>query len=239
MNEKTNLINDYRFQRFRPIRIQEHDLTSSDHHSQARMRRNYQILKSKKRFTFPIFFFVGLYISFLFLASFVFTLFEQKATETDQFYEINRELVTSLTSEQYELVMDLIEKSVQMHKNGIDVIGILNENRMMVNERDIETYKSTTNQQIKQSNDNLSTETPITGSTNERFVKSIDNSNDESVNLIDVKPETNRTIKKRLRRSIETDERSIITNQSMNRRKHNWEFQQALFYVVSIATTIG
>lgn len=216
INERTNLINnDYRFQRFRPIRIQEHDLTSSDQHSQPRMRQNYQVLKSKKRVTFPICFFVGLYISFLVLSSFIFTMFEQKMANTDSLFELQKRLMFSLNEEQYDLIQRLVEQSVLVQKSGLDVIGALHENRLMLNEQMIEST-------------GVHRSTPKHGD-----LDTTKNAKNESDYTTSDRPISSAMLSTAARPHI------TITNQIRNRKTYNWDFQQALFYVVSIATTIG
>jgi len=230
-NDRTNLLNndhnDYRYQRFRPIRIREHDLTTSD---QPRFRSNYQVLKSKKRFTFPICFFVSLYVAFLVLSSLIFTKFEQKLVNTDHFFEIQKNLMESQSTEQYDQIQQLIEHSVKLQKSGVDVIGILKENRILINKMMIEStgnqVKSNDNQIWTKSNNLNSHQTYLLTTPSTLF------------NTIDIENFTKYgTINETNNRNEKQD--NSTTNQMSNRKTYNWDLQQALFYVVSIATTIG
>ena len=227
LNERSNLLaNDhYRFQRFRPIR--EHDLANSDPHSEARIQRNYQVLKSKRRVTFPICFFVGLYIAFLVLSSAIFTMFEQRIVKTDQFFELQKTLMMSLSEEQYEMLERLVRQSVHIQKAGLDALEMLYDNKMIIIDELIAQPgygqdRSTTEDNQKSSAYHRSTTAP-SGMT------------DRSVTLqLSTIQQPANTITFSSRAAS-----PVAPNSLRSRKSYNWDFQQALFYVVSIATTIG
>lgn len=221
LNERTNLINDHRFQRYRPIR--EHDLTTSDQHSQARFKRNYQVLKSKRRLTFPICFFVCLYILFLIMSSFIFTMFEQKMVNTDKFFEIQKKLVNSLNAEQYNMLEDLIEQSVKIQKGGLDSLSILYKNKLIINGLIISKPDNGKSSHFESNKNELER---LNKTSNQ--AKIIEEVLNPSVIYSNQKADI-----------LNYEDKNPITIQLKNRKSYNWDFQQALFYVVSIATTIG
>lgn len=228
INEYTSLINDYRFQRFRPIRIEEQDLNSNQD-PQTRVRRNYQVLRSKKRFTFPICFFLGLYISFLLMSSFIFTMFEQKIVNTDSYFNAQRQLMLSLTEEQFALVENLVQQSIQMQKGGLDVMSLLYENKFLILEDANQSKENSndTNDQTKLTNNITETTSEVTTENTQQ--------NTQTTPLLRLS--STYTYFQSKTASIRPN--LITSNQLRNRRTYNWDFQQALFFVVSIATTIG
>lgn len=239
LNERTNLLaNDdhYRFQRFRPIR--EYDLTAnSDPHSDVRIQRNYQVLKSKRRVTFPICFFVGLYIAFLVLSSAIFTMFEQRIVKTDEFFELQKRLMTSLSEEQYEMMESLIRQSVHIQKAGLDAMEILLENKLIILDERLAQHDRRYNQERQTAEPGYK---PSSTTTNHRSTtKTPSGMTNRSVTLelsaVQQQPNT-------ITFSSAAAARSSVQVQPNNlrsRKSYNWDFQQALFYVVSIATTIG
>lgn len=216
LNERSNLLaNDqYRFQRFRPIR--EYDLGDSDPHSEARIQRNYQVLKSKRRFTFPICFFVGLYIAFLVGSSLIFTMFEQRIVKTDEFFELQRQLTLSLSEEQLAMVESLVRQSVHLQRGGLDALEVLYDNKLVILDElasspgyDRRTVRTDGGPSLSDPAGNSSVQL----SAIQQPLSTISFSNAAG----------NWQTASRLR----------------SRKTYNWDFQQALFFVVSIATTIG